>query len=121
MLQQLLWSEVILKGVAGIVLALLPGYASAITGLPNSTGGFWPRMVGALLLGIAGALLLQGTFPNIRTITPAGLIALNLAGAGMLVTLLVLGKASLTRRGRIALWALTAALALLSLIEIAYA
>lgn len=121
MLQQLLWTEVLLKGSAGILLALAPGYAAAMLGMPPAGNGFWPRLVGALLIGITAALLFQGSFPAVRMITPAGLIAINLAGAAMLVALLVLGKASNTRRGTVLLWVIALGLALLSLVEISFA
>jgi hypothetical protein len=120
MIQQLLWTEVLLKGGAGLILALIPGSAARMLGMPASGSGFWPRLVGALLIGIAAALLLQGSFPNVRTIAPAGLIAINLAGAAMLVALLVLKRASQTRRGRILLWVVASSLALLSLVEISF-
>ena len=120
MLQQLLLAEVILKGSAGIILALGPGHASAMLGMPATGNGFWPRMVGALLLGLTAALLFQGFVPSVRMITPAGLIAINLCGAVMPVSLLVLGKASSTRRGNVLLWVITLNLILLSLFEISY-
>ncbi len=120
MLQQLLLAEVILKGSAGIVLALGPGHASAMLGMPSVGNGFWSRMVGALLLGLTAALLFQGMVPSVRMITPAGLIAINLFGAGMIVSLLVLGKASLTRRGNVLLWVIAINLGLLSLFEISF-
>ncbi len=120
MLQQLLLAEVLLKGSAGIILALGPGHASAMLGMPSAGNGFWPRIVGALLLGLTAALLFQGFVPSIRMITPAGLIAINLCGAAMLVSLLVLGKASSTRRGNVLLWVITLNLILLSLFEISF-
>jgi len=120
MIQQLLWTEVLLKGSVGLMLALIPGSVARLLGMPASGSGFWPRLVGALLIGIAGALLLQGSFPNVRTIAPAGLIAINLVGAAMLVALLVLKRASQTRRGTILLWLIAGCLALLSLVEISF-
>jgi hypothetical protein len=120
MIQQLLWTEVLLKGGVGLILALIPGSAATMLGMPTAGSGFWPRIVGALLVGMAGALLLQGSFPNIRTIAPAGLIAINLAGAAMLVALLVLKRASQTRRGTVLLWVIAGGLALLSLVEISF-
>jgi hypothetical protein len=121
MLQQLLWAEVLLKGSLGLVLAFAPGRIAVILGLPVTGNGFWPRLTGALLLGLTAALLLQGTLPIPKMITPAGLLVINLSSAAMLVTLLVLGKAATTRRGNALLWAATVGLTLLSLVEIAFA
>jgi hypothetical protein len=121
MLQQLLLTEVVLKGTVGLILLLIPSHAAGMLGMPPAATGFWPRLTGALLIGIAAGLLVQGIFPAVRTITPAGLIAINLAGAFTLVALLVLGKASQTRRGTVLLWVIAVNLALLSLIEISFA
>ncbi|MEQ1615770.1 MAG: ABC transporter permease, partial [Hyphomicrobiaceae bacterium] len=103
------------------LLALAPGYTATVAGLPPAENGFWPRLLGAGLVGIAAGLLLQGIVPAVKTISLAGLITLNLCGAAMLVTLLVLGKATPTRRGKALLWLLAAGQTFLSLIEIAYA
>ena len=72
MMQQLLWTEVLLKGGAGLMLAAMPGSVASTLGMPAAGSGFWPRLAGALLLGIACALLLQGSFPSVRTIAAAG-------------------------------------------------
>lgn len=121
MLQQLLWAEVFLKGSLGLLLAFAPGYAAVAAGFPSAATGFWPRLVGALLLGIVAALLVQGSFPAVRTITPAGLIIINLSGATALVAQQVLGRGAQTRRGAMLAWLIVLALALLSLVEIAFA
>ncbi len=120
MLQQLLWTEVFLKGSLGIILAVAPGRAAAILGLPSVGNAFWPRLTGALLIGITAALLLQGSLPITKMITPAGLIVINLSSATMLISMLVLGKAATTRRGNALLWVATAGLTLLSLVEISF-
>lgn len=120
MLQQLLWTEVALKGSLGIILAFAPSQTAAVLGLPATGNGFWARLVGVLLLAISGSLLLQGSVPVPKMITPGGLIVINLACAAMLISVLVLGKASTTRRGNALLWVSTAGLTLLSLVEIAF-
>jgi hypothetical protein len=121
MLKQLLWAEVLLKGGVGLALLLAPVYSIALAGFPSAGNGFWPRLTGAILLGIAAALLLQGMFPAVRTISPAGLIAINLAGAAGLTATQVLGKGAQTRRGKALFWLMAIGLAMLSLVEIAYA
>lgn len=121
MLQQLLWSEVLLKGSLALVLIFAPGRAAAILGLPVTGNGFWPRLTGAMLLGLTAALLLQGTMPIPKLVTPAGLLVVNFSSAAMLIALLVLGKAAATRRGNALLWAAAAGLTLLGLVEIAFA
>ena len=121
MLQKLLWCEVGLKGGVGLLLVLAPVRLAALLGLPSATAAFWPRLLGGLLLGLTAAMLVQGLFPNVRTLTPAGLIAINVTTGIVLAGLLMLAKAATTRRGRLLLWALVLALAALVSFEIAYA
>lgn len=118
-MQQLLWIETVLKGVAGLVLALLPLTAARILGLPAAASGLWPRLLGALLVGIAAATYIEGALPGSRGLGMAGLLAINLAAAAMLIALMVLGRATDTRRGGVVLGALAIVLVLLSLVEIA--
>ena len=120
MLQQLFWAEVLLKGSAAFVLILAPVKVAAVLGLPSAGNGFWPRLVGALLLGITAVILLQGSMPIAKMLTPAGLLVINLATAAMLLSVLVLGTGPNTRRGTALLWVMTAGLALLSLVEISF-
>ncbi len=60
-MQQLLWLETLLKFSAGVLLAILPMMTVRLLGLPRPDSGFWPRVCGALLIGIAAALFLEGT------------------------------------------------------------
>lgn len=121
MLKQLLWIEVLLKGGCGLALYLLPVRGVGLAGLGTGGNGFWPRILGSVLIGIAGALLLQGYVAGGRTIAPAALVTINLAGAGGLVTAQVLGTGAQTRRGSVLAWSLVIVLSLLSLVEISFA
>lgn len=120
-LQQLLWVEVVLKGAVGLLLLALPVQTARLCGLPNAGDSFWARVSGTFLLSIAMALLLQGSFPAVRTLTPAGLMIINLSGACTLIALQVLGKGAATRRGRLALWSVAVSLLALTSFEIAFA
>ena len=60
-MQQLLWLETLLKLIPGLLLALTPLTTLRILGLPRPDTGYWPRLCGALLLGFAGALFIEGT------------------------------------------------------------
>jgi hypothetical protein len=117
-LQQLLWLETILKFSAGTVLALFPLTALRLLGLPRPDTGYWPRICGALLLGIAGALFLEGTSRG-HGIGLAGIVVINLIGACMLATLLVLDRGPVSGRGRITVWLLVCLLIGISVFEIA--
>lgn len=121
MLQQLLWIETLLKLAGGLLLALLPLTVGRLLGLPASTSGFWPRLLGALLIGMAAATYVEAQDRGPRGLGIAGAILVNLAGAGMLIALLVLGRASTSSLGKALLWTLAATLVVLSLFEIAVA
>jgi hypothetical protein len=93
MVDELIWLEMLLKGIAGGMLLTAPTMTAAIAGWPRPGAAFWPRLLGALLIGIVAAFLLATAI-----LQPAA-----------------------TRRGRLLTWLLTAGLFLLSLIEIALA
>ena len=117
-MQQLLWIETLLKLVPGLLLALAPLTTLRILGLPRPDTGFWPRLTGALLVGIAGALFIEGTHSG-HGLGLAGAIIINLSGATVLATLLALDRGPASTRGRAVVWALTCTLVILSVFEIA--
>jgi hypothetical protein len=121
MAQQLLWIETLFKLAGGCALVLLPLTTARVLGLPVAASGFWPRMLGAVLLGLAGATLIEGSTSASKGLGLAGAVVVNLACAAVLTALLVLGRAAATGRGRVILWALAALLLGLSLFEIAVA
>jgi hypothetical protein len=116
--QQLLWVETLLKFASGMLLALAPLTTLRILGLPRSDSGFWPRLTGALLIGLAGALFLEGTNRG-HGLGLAGVVIVNLCGATMLATMLVLEQGPTSRRGRGSVWAVVCLLVSLSVFEIA--
>jgi hypothetical protein len=121
MVNQLLWIEVLLKLSAGVLLLIAPTSVAAVLGLPRPGAGFWPRLLGTTLIGIAAASALQlSPFPG-RGLTLAGSVVINLAGAAYLLALIIAGPIAPTRRGRTVLVFIFAGLALLALVEIAFA
>ena len=64
-MQQLLWFEVILKASAGLTLLLIPLTAIAVSGMQKPETGFWPRLLGAVVLAIA-----IGVFLTLQTAMP---------------------------------------------------
>lgn len=117
-MQQLLWLETLLKFSAGILLATLPLTTLRLLGLPRPDTGFWPRVCGALLIGIAGALFLEGASAG-HGLGLAGVVIINLCGTALLATLLVLDRGPASFRGRVAVWLTVCALVTLSITEIA--
>ena len=121
MVDQLIWFETLLKGGIGIIMMTFPVTASRIAGLPHGNTGFWLRLFGAALLGVACAFAIEG----IDTITARGLglggaIVINLVAILMLVALLIFRRAG-TRRGALLLWLLVLILFGLMLFEIGHA
>ncbi len=118
MAQQLLWLEMLLRLSAGAVLLVLPLTAARILGLPVPQALLWPRLLGALLVGMAAAILLEGSGATASGLGPGGLVVINLVTAGTLITLLVLDRACQTRRGKIFLWTLALLFVGLGILEI---
>lgn len=121
MAQQLLWLETLLKLAGATTLLIMPLAAARILGLPAPQAGLWPRLLGAALLGMAGAAFLEGSIEGSSGLGLGGLALINLVTAATLVALLTFERASQTRRGRTFLWGMAAGHIALSLMEIAVA
>lgn len=120
-MQTILWFEVAVKAVAGLLLFVAPITLSRLAGFARTESGFWPRLAGALLAGIAMAVFAGLAFPAAHGgLGPAGLIAINLCGAVALIGPLILGKAAPTRRGRLFILATALTLLTLAFAEIAH-
>lgn len=125
-MQQLLWIETLLKLSGGLVLALTPLTAIRLLGLPGTDSEFWPRLLGAVLIGLAAATYLEGRFGGTpRGLGLAGCFLINIAAVVMLTVHLVLsgsgqGRARQSRRGQSVLWLLVCLLLLLIVFEIAH-
>ena len=120
-INQLLFAEAVLKCAGGFILVLMPGLAIRFLGLPKAATNFWPRMLGAVLLGLAIATLIEGSLRASTGLGLAGSIAINLSTVAVLGSMLILGSVTSTKRGRIVLWCLIIMLTVLSLAELAFA
>jgi hypothetical protein len=118
---QLLWLETLLKLSGGLILLALPGLSARLLGLPHPGTGFWPRLLGGVLVGLAAATYIEGSVAGSKGLALAGAIAINLIGAGVIIALLVLDRGTVAARGKAVLWALVVVLIGLSLFEIAQA
>lgn len=120
-MHQLLWFETLLKLAGGAVLLVAPLTAIKILGLPVSASAFWPRMLGAVLIGVGAATFIEGAWEGSRGLGLAGLIVINLLGAAILALTAIFGGGVRTRRGTLTLWVLAVLLFVLVLFEIAHA
>lgn len=121
MAEQLLWLETMLRFSAGLLLLIMPLTTARVLGLPLPQAMLWPRLLGALLVGMAAATLLEGSAWGSRGLGLGGLVLINLVTAAALVILLVLQRACQTQRGKVFLWALVVGHLTLGMLEIAVA
>lgn len=120
-MQQLLWFEVFLKAAAGLTLLIAPLTAISIAGVHRPESGFWPRLLGGVILGIAGAVYVTLSFPDARGgLGPAGLIPINLAAAAAMIAPLIMGTAAPSRRGKAFILVNALVLLTLAFLEIAH-
>ena len=120
MLDQILWLDVILKLACGVPLVLMPQASFKAAGLPAAGSALAVRMLGAAMVGIASAILLQGMVHRTTGLGPGGAFLVNLTGAIVLGLMLVSGKTELPWRARLLLWLLLAAMALLAALELPF-
>lgn len=119
-MHQLLVIEAIMKLSGGLLLLIAPVTIARLLGLHRPEQGFWPRLLGAALVGIAAASAIEAWLPSSNGLGLAGSVAINLVAAFVIISVLLMQSGAPTRRGRLALWLLTSGLVLLALVEIAY-
>ncbi len=117
-MQQLLYIETVLKLSAGLVLVLLPLMACRVLGLPRPQSGLWPRLLGAVLIGLAGATYIEGS-TNLHGLGMAGCAIINLVSVVVVLTLMALGGVGNTRRSKFSMALLALALMVLGILELA--
>jgi len=119
--QQILWAEIFIKAIAGGLLFLAPLTTSTLLGLERPSTGFWPRLLGAMTVGIAAGVWIGLQFSAARgAIGPGGLIAINFATAAALIAALILGTAAPSRRGKLVIVIVAVLLLALAFLEIAH-
>ncbi len=117
-MSQILLLEVIIKLAFGLPLLVAPLSTLSLFGLPRPPTGFWPRLVGALLLALAAATFIEIRLPGDRGLGLYGLIAINLIAAATILGALFMDAGAPTRRGRIFLWLAIGLMVTLALAEI---
>jgi hypothetical protein len=121
MSQQFLWIELVLKLSAGLSLLAAPRLLARALGMARVDDPFWPRLLAALLLGLATAFALEAKVQPGKVIGMLGAASINLALAAGLGTLLMLTGVAASKRAKLFLWISAALMMLLGLIEIVFA
>lgn len=121
---KLLTIELLFHAQLALLLLTMPQFVIKVIGWPPVETTFWPRLVGAILAGIALATLTtlvgwtkDGAGSGIGL---AAEIVINLTVAFVLFSILSLGPAHPTKRGAIFTGFLATALVVLALVEVAY-
>jgi hypothetical protein len=117
--QQLLWIETLLNFFGGLALVVAPLSTIRLLGLPPTPTGFWPRLLGTILLGISFAFFLEGSVPGSRGLGLSGALIINFSALSMMAAMLMLEAGPPSARGRAFMWALIVLLLWLSALEFA--
>lgn len=113
-----------LDGVINLVLGLLlmwfPDNLVDALGVPSTVDRFYPTLLGAVLLGIGIALLLEAyRLPGgVVGLGLGGAIVINLTAASVLTFWLIWGDLDIPTRGRVLLGILSAGLVTISIFEL---
>jgi hypothetical protein len=117
---KLLLVDALINLTLGIFLAAFPKSVVVFLGVPESSTKFYPSILGAVLIGIAVALVIEYRRKPDR---PTGLglygaISINLVGAVFLIGWLLFGGLMIPVRGQVFLWAVAGVLIGISLVEL---
>ena len=116
----LLTADAVINFALGLPLLFVPTAAARFLGIPVPEPAFYASILGAVLTGIAIALLLEQFHERTR-LTGLGLggaITINICGSGALVAWLLFGHLELPFRGHLFLWLVAAVVLVISLVEL---
>ena len=115
----LLKADAAINLILGILLMAFPAGLVKALGIPMANTPFYATILGAVLVGIGLALLIECYRKSNRFIGLGlgGAIAINLCGGFVLAVWLLSDKLILPLRGQILLWSLVLLLAGISLLE----
>lgn len=105
--------------VLGVLLVFFPASIVQFLGIPVVEPPFYASLLGAVLVGIGVALLLEVRHPGSRAsgLGLGGAIVINMCFGIVLLCWLVFGRLQLPARGLVVLWTLACILVVLSGIE----
>lgn len=104
----------------GMLLVVFPADVFEFIGMPLADNAFYPTILGAVLIGIAVALIVEYNRKpaGMVGLGLGGAIAINLCAAFVLCFWLLNGKLSISLLGNIILWILVIILVVISAYEI---
>jgi hypothetical protein len=104
----LLTLDAIINIILGILILLFPLGMDRLLGVPLPGDYFYSTILGAVILGIGIALLIEryGSAKQIRGLGLGGAIIINFFGSGFLMILLLSSRFNLPLRGYIILWSI---------------
>lgn len=112
--------DAIINFILGIVLIVYPIQFIRFLGIPEAMSPFYPSLLGAVLCGIALALVIE--YYRLPTglvgLGLGGAVVINICGACILIVMMVRHLVHMPLQGYLFLWILVIALIFLSAIEL---
>ena len=120
-MRAILYIDAVINLALGLLLLFFsPSLASSL-GVPPSSTGFYPNVLGGIFIGITIALVIEATNRKPHHTNGLGLtgaISINLCGGTTLGLWLILGDLHLPTKGMVFLWALVIVLVVVSGLEL---
>jgi hypothetical protein len=112
--------DALINLLLGVLLLAFPCGLVELLGIPMTGQSFYPSILGAVLIGIGLALLLEcfGRPNGLVGLGMGGAVAINLCGGIVLAIWLVSGKLTISMRGQTVLWSLVGVLIAISATEL---
>lgn len=115
-----LFIDSLINLLLGVLLLAFPLGIAERLGIPQTEQSFYPTILGAVLLGIGLALLLEcgGRPGGLVGLGLGGAIAINLSGGIVLAVWLASGRLMIPMRGQALLWSFVVILIVISATEL---
>ncbi|MBN2620025.1 hypothetical protein JXB22_02960 [candidate division WOR-3 bacterium] len=112
--------DAVINFILGILLMIFPNHLVSFLGLPIAYEPFYASVLGAILIGIGLALVIEcvRTPAVLGGLGMGGAIAINVCGACVIMLWLVSGRLIIPLRGYLVLWILVFVLLIVSAIEL---
>lgn len=104
----------------GVLLLCFPLGMAAWLGVPGGGSNFYPIILGAVIIGIGGALLVEayGKDKGLCGLGLEGAMAINFCGAGALFMWLLAVPMDIPLRGWVILWVIALGVLLIGVVEL---